>query len=70
MPRNEGHLPEACRILDDDGHVTGHRAVHVVLFGGFDSRKAGHAPWPSAPPTVWRISAKPHPYEIREFEIA
>lgn len=67
---NPGRLPDACLMLDEEGHVTGHRAVHVRCFGGFDSRKADHAPWPSAPPTVWAISARPHPYEICEWEIA
>lgn len=40
MNRNEGRLPPECVITDDDGNVTGHRAVHVRCFGGFDSRKA------------------------------
>lgn len=73
MPRNEGHLPPECEIRDEHGNVTGYRAVHVVLFGGLDTRKAGHAPWPAAggrPPTQWRISKPPHPYEIMEWEIA
>ena len=69
---NTGALPEACLIRDEDGNVTGYHAVHVRLFGGFDTRKAGHAPWPAAggrPPTRWEISARPHPYEIEEFEV-
>lgn len=69
---NPGHVPPECEILDDDGNVTGHRKVHVRLFGGWDSRKAGHAPWPAAggrPPTIWRISRAPHPFEIKEFEV-
>ncbi len=74
MPLNPGHLPEECIIRDDDGEVTGYRSVHVVLFGGFDSRKRGDAPWPSAggrpSPTNWKISRPPHPYEIKEYEIA
>ena len=74
---NPGHLPEACIITETDDagveHVTGHRSVHVRLFGGWDSKKAGAAPWPSAgrqPATRWAISRKPHPFEIEEFEIA
>ncbi len=73
MPQNPGHLPPECEVRDEHGNVTGYRAVHVVLFGGLDTRKLGHAPWPAAggrPPTQWRISKPPHPYEIMEWEIA
>lgn len=69
---NLGHVPPECEVLDEDGNVTGYRNVHVRLFGGFDSKKAGHAPWPAGggrPPTVWKISRKPHPFEIREYEV-
>lgn len=72
--RNPGHLPEECEIRGDDGDITGWRSVHVRLFGGYDSRKAGHAPWPAgshrAPATVWKISRPPHPFQIEEWEIA
>lgn len=68
---NPGHLPGECILFDEAGEITGYRAVHVRLFGGFDSRAAGHAPWPAAgsrPPTVWTISRKPHAFEIKEWE--
>lgn len=68
MQPNPGHLPPECEILDEDGNVTGHRAVMVKLFGGI---KTG--PWPSAGgrpvPTNWKISKPPHPFEIEEYEI-
>lgn len=67
--RNPGRLPPECVIRDDDGNATGFRAVHVRLFGGYDSRKRGDAPWPSGAPTVWGISAQPHPFQIEEFEV-
>ena len=73
MSSNPGHVPDATRILDPaTGEITGHRAVHVVLFNGWSSRATGHAPWPAAggrPATQWRISAPPHPFEIREYEV-
>lgn len=68
MQRNEGHLPPECEILDQDGNVTGHRAVRVKLFNG---RVEG--PWPSAGgrphQTNWKISRKPHGFEIEFWEI-
>lgn len=71
---NPGNLPPECEIRDEHGNVIGHRAVHVRLFGGFDSKKRGDAPWPSAGgrpnPTNWKISRKPHQYEIEFYEIA
>lgn len=73
MPRNPGHLPRECVIHDEQGEVTGYRPVHVRLWGGLDSRKAGHAPWPSGGTRVatdWTISKPPHPFDIKEYEIA
>ena len=71
MRRNEGRIPPECEIRDEHGNVTGYRAVHVVLFGGLDTRKAGHAPWPAGGgrPRARRRAA-PHPFEIKEWEIA
>ena len=69
---NPGKLPDECVVEDENGNVT-HRAVHVRLFGGWDSRKAGAAPWPSAgrqPATRWAISKRPHNFDIEEWEIA
>lgn len=68
MRPNPGRLPPECVIRDDDGNVTGYRSVRVVLWGGIAS-----GPWPSAggrPPTCWKISKPPHPYEIKEWEFA
>lgn len=45
MPPNPGRLPPECEIRDEHGNVTGYRAVHVVLFGGLDTRKALAAAW-------------------------
>lgn len=74
MKRNEGRIPPECEIRDDAGNVTDWRNVHVRCFGGYDSRKAGHAPWPAstgrAQTTNWKISRPPFGFEIREFEIA
>lgn len=73
MQSNPGHVPPACELRDDDGNITGFRAVHVRLFGGHDTRKRGDTPWPAGggrPPTNWRISKPPHPYEIEEWEVA
>lgn len=70
--RNEGRLPPETEIRDDAGRVTGHRSVHVRLFGGFDTRRAGHSPWPAAggrPPTWWEISEPAHPFEIEFYEV-
>lgn len=70
---NDGHIPSECIIRDEAGDITGYRKVHVRLFGGFDTRKAGNDPWPAGgarPPTEWRISKPPHPFEIEEWEIA
>lgn len=69
---NMGRMPRECAVLDDDGNFVSYRAVHVRLFNGSDSAKMGHAAWPSAgrqPPTVWKISSPPHPFEIQFYEI-
>lgn len=59
--------------MDDDGNVTGYRPVHVRLFNGLDTRARGDAPWPSAGgrpiQTNWKISRKPLPFEIKEFDV-
>lgn len=69
MTPNPGHLPADCVVFDADGHEIGTRAVHVVLFNGWDSRKAsGGFPWPSAS-VVWSISRPPHPFEIKQYEV-
>lgn len=70
---NVGELPWECIVRDENGKITGWRNVHVRLFGGYDSRKAGHPPWPAdgaRPATNWAISRRPHPFEIREWEVA
>lgn len=69
---NPGHLPPECEILDADGQLAGHRAVHVRLFNGWDSAKAGAAPWPAKGgrpiDTNWSIRrGTPHPFDIKEF---
>jgi len=73
MPRNPGHLPPECVVTDDNGEAISFHHVHVKLFSGWSSRGAGHQPWPSAgcrPPTDWKISRKPHPFQIEEYELA
>lgn len=71
---NTGTLPEACAITDENGNVTGWRNVHVQLFGGYDSKKAGAAPWPAKGgrphDTRWAISEPPHRFQIEEYELA
>jgi len=69
---NPGHLPDECVVRDEAGEAVSYRRVHVVLQGGYDSRKAGHAPWPSAggkPPTNWKLSRPPHAFEIATYEV-
>lgn len=73
MKASEGRCPYEREIRDEQGNIAGFRSVHVVLFGGYDTRKAGAAPWPAGggrPPTNWRISRPPHPFEIKEWTIA
>lgn len=73
MRPNPGHLPDECIIFDDDGNVAGWRAVHVRLRNGYDTRKAGAAPWPaygSRPPTRWKPDGKPHPFDIEFWELS
>lgn len=73
MKPNDGQVPPECVVRDEQGNVVGFRSVHVVLFGGHDTRRAGVAPWPAGggrPPTVWRISKPPHSYEIKEWSLA
>lgn len=70
---NPGKLPDECIAAAEDGTVS-YRAVHVRLHGGWDSKKAGAAPWPSKggrpSDTVWRVGAPPHAYQIKEWELA
>ncbi len=73
LQSNTGSLPEACTVRDEYGEIASYRKVHVVLFGGYSSRAAGHAPWPAAgarPPTDWGIRKPPHDFDICEWEIA
>lgn len=73
MPLNEGRIPPECEIRGDDGDIIGWRNVHVELFGGYSTRKAGAAPWPAGggrQSTNWRISRPPHPFEIRKWTLA
>jgi len=62
---NLGDLPAACQIIHPElGHVTGYRAVDVVLRNGSDSRHQG-MPWPAAgrfPPTRWSLLG--HAFDI------
>lgn len=71
---NPGHLPPECEIFDADGHLVGHRAVHVRLFNGWDSSLSGYGPWPATGarggPTNWTIrKGTPHPFDIKEFRV-
>lgn len=62
--RNPGRLPD-----DADGTDEGKTFhVHVELFGGWSSRKAGHAPWP-ADRSNWKIRKPPHPFDIEFYEV-
>lgn len=70
---NAGKLPAACRIVDDQGEVTGYRKVHVRLHGGWCSRAAGHEPWPAGggrEATRWAVGKPPHDFDIKEWELA
>lgn len=72
MPQNPGRLPPEC-VLESEAGVITYRNVHVRLFGGYDSKKAGAAPWPAGggrPPTRWSVSRVPHPFDIRAWELA
>lgn len=74
---NPGKIPDECAVWSEDGQSVTYRPVHVRTFGSdtippFDSKRAGHLPWPSGggrPPTNWRISRPPQPFEIREYEV-
>lgn len=57
--RNDGHRP---------GYAAG-RSVHVILFGGIDTKKRGDPPWPADGPTKWAISNPPDKFQIKEFEV-
>ena len=70
--RNPGRIPPECEIRDEQGNITGWRKVHVRTFGGWDSRKAGHEPWPAGggrPPTKWKVDRPPHSFDIQEYEV-
>lgn len=71
---NPGRLPEACLLRDDSGNVVGFRAVHVRLRCGYDSKAAGHQPWPSkgarGGDTNWKISRPGFPGDIEFWEVA
>lgn len=73
MIANPGYLPPECEICNETGEVVGYHRVHIRLFGGFDSRHAGHDPWPAygqRPPTNWSIrSDNPHPFDIQFYEV-
>lgn len=71
MPANPGHLPPECIIEDEQGEVVGYRPVHVTLFNGWSSRKAGAAPWPSRTSnwTIQRASVPSHGFDIEFWEI-
>lgn len=70
MQPNPGQLPDDCLVLDEDGILVGHRHVHVILFNGWDSRKAlSGGAWPSST-TRWQISRPPHPGEVKFYEVA
>jgi hypothetical protein len=73
---NIGELPAESLIqeVDEQGKlvITGYRAVHVRLFGGWDSQKTGNAPWPAAgrqPATRWSIEKPPHASDIEFYEV-
>ena len=77
---NTGAMPDACKILDEDGNVAGYRAVHVRLFGApdrgappYDSKARGDPPWPAGGgrggATNWKISRPPHVAEIEFYEV-
>lgn len=68
---NIGERPAAIAIWDETGKVvTGYRPVHVILHGGYDSKQRDVAPWPGGPPTDWRISNPPHPFQIKSWDLA
>lgn len=68
---NRGKLPRSCVVFSDDGEERkSYRKVHVRLRNGFDSRRAGHDPWPAAgtmPPTRWSLEG--HPFDVVEYEV-
>lgn len=69
--RNEGRLPEAAIIRDEDGKVTGHRRVIVKLRNGTIQ---GREPVSTVTPKGWdakttRWTLENHPYDIVEWEL-
>lgn len=73
MRLNRGRVPAEAEIRDEEGELVGHRSVHVVLFNGWSTAKAGASPWPASggrPATNWRVSDPPHAFEIKLWELA
>jgi hypothetical protein len=60
--RNEGYCPR-----EADG-----QRIHATLFNGIDTRDASPQGWPADGRGAcnWRISRPPHPYDIKDWEIA
>lgn len=68
---NIGELPQAAKVFDDDGLVSGYRKVHVRLRGGYDSKRAMADPWPAAggrPGTRWMLDGSQ--FDIIEWCLA
>jgi len=68
---NLGHLPDECILArDDEGKPAVFARVRVVLFNGYDTKVKEPAGWASGGRggCSWKISRRPHPYEIKEYE--
>ena len=58
--------------VDGEVHreLVGRRRAHVRLFNGYDSKAVGANSWP-AETTQWTIRRGiPHPFDVKEFEVA
>jgi len=71
LKQNPGYLPADCLVRDEARQVIGHRRVRVVLFGGVDSARKEPGGWASGGRGAcnWAISPRPHPFEIRQYEV-
>lgn len=69
MQPNPGHMPTACKIIDTDGNFAGYRRVHVVLRGGYDTRRLEPSGWASGGRGACDWALTGSPFDIVEYEV-
>jgi len=68
---NLGRIPDECILSrDEEGKPNLFARVRVVLFNGTDTAKTEPAGWAAGGRNgcSWKISRRPHPFEIKEYE--